>query len=80
MACRYDDDDDGNLSRTEYHEAVDDSYETDAYFKGLDQDANNQLSRQEFNDGWFRMFDADQNGTLSESEFRSAIGALSVEL
>ena len=77
---RYDDDDDGNLSRTEYNEAVDDNYETDAYFKGLDKDANNQLTRQEFIDGWFRMFDSDQSSTLTESEFRSAIGALSLEV
>jgi Ca2+-binding EF-hand superfamily protein len=77
---RYDDDDDGNLSRTEYNEAVDEKYETDAYFKGLDRDANSQLSRQEFIDGWFAMFDADQSKTLSEGEFRSAVDALSVEL
>lgn len=77
---RYDDNDDGNLTRQEYNEAVDEAYETDAYFKGLDASNDGSLTRAEFIDGWFRMFDANQDQRLSRGEFDSAVEALSVEL
>jgi len=77
---RFDDDDNGSLSRTEYNEAVDATYETDAFFSGLDRDHNSSLSRSEFLTGWFGQFDANKNGSLSRSEFEASLEALSVEL
>src|ERR671925_36095 len=75
-----DDDDNNTVSRTEYTEAVDAIYETDAYFRGLDRDRNGTLSRDEFINGWFTMFDTDRNGSLNRSEYRSAMDALNFEL
>lgn len=77
---RFDDDDDGSLTRTEYNEAVDDTYETDAYFNGLDTDKNSKLNKHEFVGGWFNLFDADKNNMLSKAEFENAIASLEVEL
>jgi Ca2+-binding EF-hand superfamily protein len=77
---RFDDDDNNTVSRTEYNEAVDATYETDAYFRGLDRDRNGTLSRDEFVNGWFTMFDNDRNGSLNRNEFRSAMDALNFEL
>ena len=80
LFTRYDDDDDGNLTRTEYNEAVDPTFESDAYFAGLDADRSGNLSRSEFIDGWFRMFDSDSSGTLTRGEFDNAVEALEFEL
>lgn len=77
---RFDDDDNGTLSRTEYNEAVDDAYEADAYWNGLNTDNNDQLTREEFIGGWFKLFDADKNNLLSRSEFDNAIESLEPEL
>lgn len=76
----FDDNDDGMLNRTEYNEAVDDAYETDSFFRGLDRDSSGMLSQQEFIDGWFNIFDTDRNGTLTRREFEAAIDALEPEL
>ena len=77
---RFDDDDNGNVNRTEYNEAVAATYEPDAYFRGLDRDRNGNLSRQEFVTGWFTMFDNDRSGSMNRSEFRSALDALTFEV
>ena len=77
---RFDDNDDGMLSRTEYTEAVDSPYEADTYWHGLNIDHNDTLSRDEFIDGWFKMFDADKSNSLSRAEFENAIESLEVEL
>lgn len=73
----YDVNNDGNLDRAEYMEAVDDErYHGDEFFHGLDRNRDNVLSRQEFVVGWFKMFDVDNNGVLSEAEYESALDAL----
>jgi Ca2+-binding EF-hand superfamily protein len=76
----FDDDDNNTVSRTEYNEAVNTTYESDAYFRGLDRDRSGTLTRDEFVNGWFTMFDNDRNGTLNRNEFRSAMDALTFEL
>ena len=77
---KFDDDNNGNLNRTEYNTAVDNPYETDTYWRGFDKNRDNMLSRDEFIDGWFTMFDADRSGSHNRSEFRSAMESLEVEL
>ncbi|HSL70181.1 MAG TPA: hypothetical protein VK864_08050 [Longimicrobiales bacterium] len=77
---RFDDNDDGNLTRQEYNEAVEDGYETEAHFKGLDSNNNGMLDRSEFINGWFNMFDADKNSRLTRAEFENAVDALEPEL
>jgi Ca2+-binding EF-hand superfamily protein len=76
----FDDDDNNTISRMEYNEAVEATYEGDAYFRGLDRDRNGTLSRDEFVNGWFQMFDNDRSGSLNRSEFRSAMDALTFEI
>ena len=67
---------DGNLDRTEYNEAVEEPYQGDDYFRGLDRNMDNVLSSQEFISGWYKMFDLDGNGVLSRAEYEAAIDAL----
>ena len=77
---RYDDNDDGYLSREEYREAVDSSIEGESYYLGFDRDRNDLLTENEFRDGIFNSFDRDGNGWFNEGEYESAVNALAVEL
>ena len=72
----YDVSGDGNLDRAEYGDAVDDAYDGDDFFIGLDRDMNHVLSQNEFVGGWYLMFDVDRNGVLSRDEYNAAINAL----
>jgi len=72
----FDLDRDGSLNRFEYGEAVDDLYDGDEFFTGLDRNRDNLLSSEEFIKGWYMMFDVDGNKVLSRDEYNAAINAL----
>ena len=77
---RMDDNDNGCVGRKEYTEFVQDEYEGDVYFNGLDENHDGAICRQEMIPGWFKMFDTDKNGRLSRHEFNLSIDALEPEL
>ena len=77
---RMDDNDNGCVSRKEYTEFVQDEYEGDVYFNGLDEDHDGTICRQEMIPGWYSMFDTDKDGILSRHEFNLSIDALEPEL
>ncbi|HSL70180.1 MAG TPA: hypothetical protein VK864_08045 [Longimicrobiales bacterium] len=77
---RMDDNDNGCVSRKEYTEFVQDEYEGDVYFNGLDDDHDGTICRQEMIPGWYNMFDTDKDGILSRHEFNRSIDALEPEL
>ena len=77
---RMDDNDNGCVGRKEYAEFVQDEYEGDVYFNGLDENHDGAICRQEMIPGWFNMFDTDKNGRLSRHEFNLSIDALEPEL
>jgi hypothetical protein len=72
----YDLDRDGGLNLHEYGEAVDDPYDGEEFFVGLDRNRDRLLSGEEFIKGWYMIFDVDRNGVLSRAEYDSAINAL----
>ena len=77
---RFDDDDDGVISRHEYTKAVEARYETDEYFFAFDLDQNGTLSRDEFVGGLFRMYDINRDGVLSNEEFDLARNGLDEDI
>jgi hypothetical protein len=67
--ARFDDNDDGVISRDEYNKAVEERYEGDDYFIAFDLDQDGSLSRNEFVGGLFRMYDINRDGLLTQDEF-----------